>query len=321
MNETTFSERIRARYPEGLTGMFAIGATRRTYILEQQRHLPDDPGQIRDFGTMTAYLYRRYQEFATTFYNLGGQNMIISGLSYRSFFERGEEYARKVSPEVARLIDDQSVAFYREQQIDPYFIGLEVLSGSASNPVIRDVVAQLQAFTDQWDYAPTHRKLFWEIAAIPLLSFWQVFQAMSAAERAALDDQLQHSTDLPTIQQTLYQHFTRAVLGAEVPMPHFYLGTNMSGDLKFRSPLMLALTGGEYLRAYYTPYPTLMMPPSTFESLLNDLAFGELMNSPTAYDYSGRYSAELIGAEYERIQALVNDPSVIQGMRREVQAP
>ena len=32
-----FAAQIHARYPEGLTGLFAIGATRRTYILERQR--------------------------------------------------------------------------------------------------------------------------------------------------------------------------------------------------------------------------------------------------------------------------------------------
>lgn len=317
MSSEAFSERIRARFPEGLTGLFAIGATRRTYILEQQRDL-DDPGHIRDFDEMTTYLYRRYLDFAAMFFDLGGQNMIISGLSYRSFFERGEEYARKVSPQVARLIDDESVAFYQEQQIDPYFIGLEVLSGNAANPVIREIVDQLHDFSAHWDYQPGRRTMFWEIATIPLLSFWQVFQAMNADERHELDARIAACPDLPSIQRTLYEHFSRAILGVPMPMPHFYLGAAMSGDLKFRSPLMLSLTGGEYLRAYYTPYPTLMLARDGLREILDDLAFGKRLHSPTAYDYSGRYSSTLVDAEYQRIQSLIDDPSVILGMRRQV---
>ena len=38
MADAEFAQRIRERYPEGLTGLFAIGATRRTYILDRNRH-------------------------------------------------------------------------------------------------------------------------------------------------------------------------------------------------------------------------------------------------------------------------------------------
>ena len=44
-----FSERIRERYPEGLTAILAIGATRTTYILEHNRE-SETPGKITDFN-------------------------------------------------------------------------------------------------------------------------------------------------------------------------------------------------------------------------------------------------------------------------------
>jgi hypothetical protein len=38
MSETqTFADRVRARFPEGLTGIIAIGGTRTTFILEYNR--------------------------------------------------------------------------------------------------------------------------------------------------------------------------------------------------------------------------------------------------------------------------------------------
>ena len=48
MADAEFAQRIRERYPEGLTGLFAIGATRRTFILDRNRHR-ENPGHIADF--------------------------------------------------------------------------------------------------------------------------------------------------------------------------------------------------------------------------------------------------------------------------------
>ncbi|MDZ4769480.1 MAG: hypothetical protein SGJ24_10150 [Chloroflexota bacterium] len=314
-----FAAQIHARYPEGLTGLFAIGATRRTYILERQRDQADI-GRIEDFSAMGEYLLTRYHRFCADFFTLGGQNMVIGALSYRSFFERGAAYAAKAMPEVLRLIDSVSIDFYHSYQVDPYFIGLEVLQSAAANPPMRELAARLHEFQAAWTYDPAHRKLFWEIATIPLLSLWGVDRGMSDSARDALDAQIAGSPDFPTIQRTLYDHFTRAILGTAMPMPHLYLGTNMAGDLKFRSPLMLALSGGEYLRAYYTPYPTLFMQRETLQHILADLAFSERLASPEEVDYSGRYTPALVEAEYQRILALADDPTSVLGLTRQVNA-
>src|SRR5688572_11606123 len=120
----TFAAKIRERYTEGLTGIFAIGGTRTTYILEQNR-MQNDPGHIEDFAQHGEYLQRRYMDFIRTFFDLGGRNMIITASSFRGFTERGEEYAALVNKEMLRLIDEDFQVFYREQAIDPYFIGID----------------------------------------------------------------------------------------------------------------------------------------------------------------------------------------------------
>src|SRR5262249_9090406 len=121
-----FAGRIRERYPEGLTGVFAIGGTRTTYILEQNRDKAD-PGHIDDFLEQGAYLLRRYHDFISMFFSLGGQNMIITALSFRGFYNRGAEYAELVSQGMLQFINEASLAFYRDAQVDPYFAGIEPL--------------------------------------------------------------------------------------------------------------------------------------------------------------------------------------------------
>ena len=154
------------------------------------------------------------------------------------------------------------------------------------------------------------RKLIWEVASLPLMSFMQTSDDLDAQAKKITAQ----STDLDVIQRELYGLYSQAVFGTALPMPHFYLGNNMSGDLKFRSPLSLTLTGGEYLRAYYTPYPLLFIDLNSFQYILNDLAFGNRLHAPKSYDYKGRYTPELIEAEYNRIQELVQQPDSIIGL-------
>lgn len=313
-----FATQIRTRFPEGLTGIFTIGATRRTYILEHQRGQTDNLGQIDDFAEMGAFLLDRYLAFSENFFALGGQNMIITILSYRSFFERGSQYADKVTPEILRLINETSLSFYEEQGVDPYFIGLEPLLHQSPDTSQHQVARTLHDFMAKWPYQVNRRKILWEVASIPLFTFWQVITQMEAAQRQQIQEHLNKLTDLPAIQNELYQVFSQAAFGTPLPMPHFYLGNNMSGDLKWRAPMPLALTGGEYLRAYYTPYPLLFLTRESFRHILDDLAFGKRHHAPTAYDYSGHYSAELIDAEYQRIQVLAADPETTLGLIRKI---
>ncbi len=316
MSSQSFAERIRARYPEGLTGVFAIGGTRTTYVLEQNR-LSADPGRIESFATQGEYIVNRYWDFCRTFYDLGGQNMIITAFSFRGFYNRGAEYAELVTQEMLRLIGDGALDFYRSNEVDPYFVGIDSMLVLPPDNPAHQVAQQFVDFQRQWPYQSGRPKLIWEIASIPLFSFWDTFQRMTDAERQALDAEIRSQTNLEETNRILYRHFSRAAYGTDIPMPHFYLGTNKSGDLKWRSPMPLALSGGDYLRMFYTPYPSLFTTAETMQTILEDLAFKDRFYSPKT-DYSGQYTSELVQAEYDRVMDLSADPLTTLGLSRRV---
>jgi hypothetical protein len=316
MPDKPFAEQIRERYPEGLTGVFAVGGTRTTYILEQNRDA-DDPGEIKDFAAHGEYLLRRYWDLIDTFFELGGQNMIVTAFSFRGFYNRGQEYADVVLPEMLRFINDESRAYYKERQIDPYFAGVEPMARLQSKRA-QSVVQEYADFQSNWDYQPGRRKLIWEMASIPLLTFWQTYCQMTDVETAAFEAEMDAQGNLEELYRTLYRRFSFASYGTDVPMPHFYLGTNKSGDLKWRSPLPLALSGGDYLRLFYTPYPSLFTTRDTLQRILEDLAFRERFYSAKK-DYSGKYTRERANAEYERVMELRANPENVLGLSRRIE--
>jgi hypothetical protein len=318
MTDAIFQEKIAARYPEGLTGIFAIGGTRTTYILEQNR-FSNDPGRIDDFTAQGEFLQHRYQQFIQMFFDLGGQNMLIGAFSFLGFYNRGEEYAQLATAEMFRMMDDHWVAFYRDHYIDPYFVGIDTLLSLPEQNPGHALGKAFADFQQRWDYQPGRRKVIWEIASIPLVSLWDAYERMPAADKRALRDFSASTTDLEALQREYYRVFARIIFGTDVPMPHFYLGTNKSGDLKLRAPMPLALLGGEFVRLYYTPYPTLFLKPETLKAILSDLAFNDRFFSDKV-DYAGKYTPSLVQAEYERVQQLASDPDVVLGYSRRVQS-
>lgn len=317
-NSETFAQRIQERYPEGLTGVFAIGGTRTTYILDQNRD-KEDPGKIEDFAAHGEYLLKRYFEFAEMFYSLGGQNMIITAFSFRGFYNRGREYAEFVTQEMQRFTSDYAIEACKRLEIDPYFIGIDTLLLFSEDSPVYQLGKSLQEFQSQWDYQEGRRKLIWEIASIPLYTFWQTNYAMSSSDQETLATSIVGNRDeLENIYHVLYKRFSYDAYGTEVPMPHFYLGTNKSGDLKWRSPMPLALSGGDYLRMFFTPYPTLFMTAEIMQTILEDLAFNERFFSDKT-DYKGKYTRELAQAEYERVMRLREDPNAVLGLSRRVE--
>ncbi len=311
-----FAQRIREHYPEGLTGIFAIGGTRTTYILEQNRDA-DDPGKIADFAVHGRYMLKRYHDFMQLFFSLGGQNMIVTAFSFRGFYNRGQEYADFIVREFPSFINEMSCKFYRENTIDPYFAGIEPLLLSPEGSAMREVGEQFAEFQRTWNYQEGRYKLIWEIASIPLLTFWQMFQEVDEEKRALIQAELDQTSNFEEHYAILYRHFSTYAYGTSVPMPHFYLGTNKSGDLKWRSPMPITLSGGDYLRMFYTPYPTLFTKPATMQRILEDLAFkGRFFSDKT--DYKGKYTRKLAQAEYERVMALSSDPENVLGLSRRV---
>jgi hypothetical protein len=315
-----FATRIREKYdPQGgLTGVFAIGGTRTTYILDQNRDAAE-PGRITDFEAHAQFLKLRYWEVIKMYFDLGGQNMILTAFSFRSLEERGPEYAALVAPQILKMIAPDFQAFYTENGIDPYFVGIDSLALSCCHPAAQAVQQQLVEFLQKWPYQPGHFKLVWEIASIPLYSFWKFCRDLSASDHAALEAEMAAQTSMEDIARLLHRRFSRAVYGTELPMPHFYLGTNRNGDLKWRSPMPLALSGGEYLRMFYTPYPSLFITRETMQAFLADLAFGSRLQA-FKKDYAGQYTPALAQAEYKRVMALASRPETTLGLSRQVAA-
>ena len=315
-DDVTFAEKIHKRFPEGLTGLFAVGGTRTAYILEVNRNDPE-PGRIKDFAGYSTYGFEHTLAMIATFLKLGGQNAIISALSFRSYFERGPEYAQLVTPELERMIDHEATGFYRQHDIDPYFVGIDTLLTFPEDNGAHQVARRLTEFQENWSYAPERRKLIWEIASLPLFSLWQALENGTEEERQSLRHQIENATGLQELHTVLYQHCSRKILGTDLPHPHFYLGTNKSGDLKVRSPLMVALTAGEYLRLYYTPYPSFFVTQDAMQAILEDVAFNERFHADNT-DYRGQFTPELAQEEYDRVIKLSSDPNAILGYARRI---
>jgi hypothetical protein len=310
----TFADRIRERFPEGLTGIYAAGGTRTAYILNHQEEATK-LGAIDDFVQYARYGFDQMFEQMGDFFDLGGQNLVVVLYSYRSFYERGSEYAEKSAWLCAQVADERYAGFYRKYDADPYVAGIDTLLQLPEDHYGHRMAAELDAFQKGSAYRDGRRKIIWEVAPIPLFSIWRAPQVMGEQATAELDAALAATTDLQTIHDLLYKYYARAVYGTEIPVPHFYLGTNRNGDLKLRALLPIALLAGGPFRLYYTPYPSFAMTRESLQAMLEDLAWGKPLRS-TKTDYSGQVTAELLQAEYERVQQLAADPTSIVGLVR-----
>ncbi len=318
MSETqAFAARIRDRYPEGLTGIFAVGGTRTTFILENNHNNPD-PGAITDFSTYALASFDRYFKLIKDFIELGGQHMVIPVLSYQLFFDKGEAYAKTVAEFCLWLVNDRAVEFYKQNHIAPYFVGIDTLLHLPEDHFAHELGRKLAAFQQQWEYEEGDHKVIWEIAPIPLFSFWRAHEVMGAEAQAALEAELTQCTDLQEVQNLTYKYYSRAVYGTDLPYPHFYVGTNRNSDLKLRALLPIALLCGGPFRLFYTPYPSLSMTQETLKVILEDLAFGKSLSSSKRGDYSGQITSELLNTEYQRVMELSANPYSTVGLVREV---
>lgn len=308
----SFAARVHARYPEGLTGIIAVGGTRTTFILENNRHQPD-PGHMPDFTAYGDRLLGRYHALTTMFFELGGQNLVMPVLAYQRFTEKGREYAELVSALLEWLINERSLAYYRDQNVDPYFAGIDTLLHLPAEHFGHVAAANLARFQQTWDYQPGRRKLIWEVAPVPLFSVFRAREVLGEPAYAALEAEIAATTDLDVLDQITYRYYARALYGTEIPMPHFYLGSNRKGDLKLRSMLPFALYSGSALRLYYTPYPSLFTTRATLQAVIDDLAFGPQSLSRSK-DYRGMLTPEAVEAQYERYLALSEEATSTVGL-------
>jgi hypothetical protein len=218
------------------------------------------------------------------------------------------------------LAGEKAQAFYRAQEVDPYFVGIDTLLQLPENTPPYRLAVGLTAFQKNWSYQPGRRKLLWEIAPIPLYSFWRAAAVMGHEAQAKLDAALAATNDLQEIHRLTYEYYARAIYGTDLPIPHFYLGSNRKGDLKLRVMAPIALLCGEPFRLFYTPYPSLYTTRDTLQAILEDLAFGKSLDS-FKKDYSGQYTSEMAETEYQRILDLRDDPLSTVGMLRHIATP
>ncbi len=317
--DAAFAERIRERYPEGLTCLLALGGTRTAYILERNRHAPD-PGRIDSMRDYARYGLDRLQELLTNFFELGGQNIVVSVLSYQQMHdERGAEYSETTAKLALVLMSDEWIAFYQRLGIDPYFTGIDTLLHLPQETPAYQLGEKCRQFHAGWAYQQGRRRILWEIAPIPLFSLWKAHTVMGDAAQAALAEEIEQSRDLQTLHDCLYRYYARAVYGTDLPIPHFYLGTNRNGVLKLRSVLPVALLCGGPFRLFYTPYPSLLLTRDVLRAMLEDLAFGKPVQS-SQIDYREQYASETLEAEYARVQELVADPVSAVGFVRRMES-
>ncbi len=320
MNEDAdFSAGIRAKFPEGLTGIFAVGGTRTNYILEHNRQQLD-PGNISTLSDYADDILDKYFSIIDMFFCLGGQNIVITMLGYQSFRERGEHYSEFISSSSLILINGKSIQFYRDHDIDPYFVGIDTLLQLPTTSSAYELGMKLSAFHQSWQYKAERHKLIWEVAAIPLFSFWTAQSNMSAQEKKQIDDALSTAPNMETMYELLYKTYSSAAYGTDLPVPHFYLGTNRNGDIKLRSLIPISLLCGGNFRLFFTPYPSLFITKDTLRTILEDLAFPNTSLRSFKTDYKDQYSSEMVEAEYQRVMQLRNDPNSTIGLTRSIRA-
>ena len=319
MQDSVFAQRIRERFPEGLTGVLPIGATRTTYILEHNRQ-SDEPGKITDFDLYVDTLLGSCISFFESYLELGGQNMIVPIFYYQGFKKRGDEYVKAIIGPYLRLVTEKFQPFYRANNVDPYFAGIDTLLHTPESEITHQFGQGLADFQAQWQYEAGRRKLVWEVAPIPLFSFFRAKQAMGPEEAARFEAEVESTTSLEALADIMYRYYSRAVYGTEIPKAHFYLGTNRNGDLKLGSVSPLSLYDGHLFRLYYTPYPSLFMTREALREVLEDLAFGKSPSSLTI-DYRKEYTKASAEEEYNRFVALRDDPKSTVGLLRKTAAP
>jgi hypothetical protein len=301
-----------------LTAIFAIGGTRTTYILKHNRSA-SDPGAISDFMHYTHWTMGQYFDLMRMYFDLGGQNFITTPLSYQRFdYERGEQYTAMIAASCHGLIDDYALAFYREVDADPYFVGIDTLFQFPERKASYELGEKLAHFQQTWAYQPHRRKIVWEIAPISMFSMWRAQAALDPVGHSTLDDALAAAPNLESVCQTIYDFYARVLYGTDMPMPQLYVGSNRNGDLKMRAFAPMTLYTGSPMRLYYTPYPTLFLTRDTLAAIMEDAAFGKTLSARTTPDYTGKFTPELAEAEYQRMVALAADPDSVLGWTRKI---
>lgn len=300
----SLQERIQEKYPEGLTGIFALGGTRTSYITQCRRD-EDEPGAIEDFEHYGEYSLSRSLDIMKQFFNLGGTHAIWEVLDIQRFSGERKDYIDPAIQAIYRLIDDQRREFYLANHIDPYFAGIDTLMYLAKDHPAQQLAQVLRHFSVFWKRQPTHRKLIMSIAAIPVYTFSHLLHGATYDEQNLLD-----------LAQQLYKQYATAAYGVYVPPPVFYLGQARNGSMQSASRLPLALDITGKLRLYYTPYPSLYLTCEGLETILEDVLRSGDNPQHRQYDYRGQMTSAMANQLHEEYCKLASQPDSILGLSR-----
>lgn len=315
-SDMPLKERINEHIPEGLTGILSLGGTRTAYVLEKGRY-QDDPGKIEQFEDYASWALAKMFDIIEMFFELGGANLMIAHLAIQRFSERSERYIKGVVDGSMLMIDKNAQVFYRKNRINPYFAGIDTLLHLPSDTLAHSLGVAFHDFQANWELIPDGRKLVWEVAPIPLFSFWRAPVVLGDEQSAALAEAIAKETNLERLYERLYDYYSLAAYGVEFPMPHFYLGSNRNRDLKLRALLPFTLDIMGPMRLYYLPYPSLFMKRVGFERILEDLLQDKRFRV-VDNDYRGTMSQADAQHLYDYFQMLSEDIDSTVGLAESV---
>lgn len=303
--------RIHERFPNGLTAVLATGGSRTWYILKHQQH-HDNPGHIENLDEFMDVAHRANCHFIQMYLDCGGSHAIVPLFSPFQTNMRTEKYLEATWRNVCLLIDDETQKFYRDNDIHPYFAGLDTLLRLPHRHVLSQMATKLMQFQHNWVGGTNN--LIWEFAPVPLYTLWQTIRNLSDAEHHKIEIDIEtFGTDLAAIHQLLYKRFAPVAYGTDFQSPHLYIGTNRNRDLKLRIHWPLSLDMTEGTRLYFTPYPSFFMTQDGMASVLEDVLSTKTFRSANT-DYRGMISRQQAQGMYERFTRLASDKSNITGL-------
>lgn len=291
--------RIQAQFPEGLTGIFALGGTRTSYATQCQRD-SNNPGAISDFDHYVEYGLSKSLEIIEWFFRCGGSYAILEILDIYRVTNNREGYRNAAIDAGYSLIDETRREYYQDHSIDPFFSGIDTLLYVPENHPAHQLARAYTQFQANWQYSDKHKKIIFEIAPIPLYTFVQTVKPTIDKDDSLLG-----------LAERLYKHYAQAAYGIYVPPPSFYVGQSRNGDMKSLAFLPMSLDTTGRMRMYFTQYPSFYLTYDAVQKILYDLVNTRLRAN--SYDYRDEMTLEMANEMHERFSKMA-EGDIIAGL-------
>lgn len=274
----------------------AIGETRTAYLIE--RNITD--GKIVDFQDYADYSILQYMRIIEDYILLGGEHLILSVYSWQLLVEQGAKYAELSVNALNMLTSPTMKQFYIEHNIQPRFVGLEILQMN-SNKVLREVADNFENHEKEYDYSPDKHQLIWEIATMPLLTYGQ-----NTTPQRITDDIANLDGDIANLHDDLYNHYAKIAYKIDIPPPDIYIGSAENGDLKIRSMSPMAFSAEQATKFYFLKYPSILITKQHLKLIMDDAEQAtymktddddEMMNEATLNQLKSRYQKAMNNSE------------------------